>query len=82
MNEPTEPVKKLAQAIDKAGAKVTFGLQPREFSIINKHLSKFDGAKYSNQVWKDIGKEIGWEPLTAALYYFRHVDEDGGDGNG
>ena len=55
---------------NKSITKVTFGLQPSHIRIIEKHLAKFPRAIYSTHVWQDIGKEIGWCPLTAALYYF------------
>lgn len=68
-------IDELAAKIEKSGCRVTFGLQPSHFEVINKHISSFDGAKYSYHVWRDIAKEIGWEPLTAALYYFHSIDE-------
>lgn len=64
----------LAGEIEAKGAKVTFGLQPNQIEIIEKDLSLFENAKYSYQIWKDIGKKIGWEPLTAALFYFKEKD--------
>lgn len=71
-------IQKLADAIDKKGAKVQFGLkQQGHIETIEKHLAKYDSyrMKYSTQVWNDIGKEIGWCPLTASLWYFRHLDD-------
>lgn len=29
--------------------------------------------KYSKHVWEEIGKEIGWCPFTACLYYFEYL---------
>lgn len=64
----------LAEAIEAKGAKVIFGLQPKDREVIEKHLAMFEGAEYSSQVWADIGKKINWCPLTAALWYFRERD--------
>ena len=72
-----DPIKSLAEAIEKKGAKVQFGLkQQGHIETIEKHLAKYDShrMRYNTQVWNDIGKEIGWCPLTAALWYFRHLD--------
>lgn len=66
-----DSLKHLADKIEKGGSKVVFGLQPKDFEIINRHLAKFDNAKYSYEIWKDIGKEMHWDALTAALYYFQ-----------
>lgn len=64
------PTDRLIKHIENAGAKMTFGLTGKNMEVINRHIDRFDGAKYSYQVWQDIGKEIGWVPLAAALWYF------------
>ncbi len=57
--------------------KVTFGFSQKNLEVILAHLSIFEDAKYSNRVWEDIGKEINWDPLTAALWYFRfHLKQE------
>ena len=54
--------------------KVTFGLTEKNLEVIKKHLS-YDGAEYSDHVWEIIGREIGWHPLTAALWYFKKLSQ-------
>ena len=63
----------LADMIQERGLRVTFGLQPKDIAIIEKHISKFERAIYSYHIWVDIGREMGWDALTAALYYFDHL---------
>lgn len=56
---------------DESGCKVTFGLTAKNMDVIKKHISKFDGAEFDRDTWIKIGEEIGWEALTACLWYFR-----------
>ena len=60
---------------DEAKVKVTFGLTDKDMEVINKHINRWDGAEYDYNVWNDIGKEIGWSPLSAALWYFRDKEK-------
>ena len=73
-----ELIEELAKRLEDKGCKLTFGLQPNHIQVIEKHIGQYDGAKYSTTVWNDIGKEIGWDALTAALWYFRS-QEGGGE---
>ena len=57
----------------KKGCKVTFGLTAKNMEVIQKHITKFDGAEFDRDTWINIGQEIGWEALTACLWYFRKV---------
>lgn len=65
-----EMEEKLRHIVDNP--KITFGFKGEHFDVINKHISKWDGAKYNHQTWTNIAKEIGWDALTAALWYFRN----------
>lgn len=65
--------------------KVVFGLEAQGHILtIEAYIAKFDkyvkdGEKnnmmYSSHVWEDIGRIIGWCPLTAALSYFEYLNE-------
>lgn len=82
-----DPIKSLAEAIEKKGAKVQFGLkQQGHIDTIERILNKWndfpEGCEYksnmiySKHVWEEIGREIGWCPLTAALHYFSYLDKN------
>lgn len=60
--------------LDKSGCKITFGLTDKNIEVIEKHIAKY--GKYNYYAWKDIGKEIHWDALTAALYYFEKLDNE------
>ena len=64
--------------LDKAGVKMTFGLQPHHIETIEKELERFGGgeidAKYVKYVWEKLGRELAWEPFTLALYYFKYLE--------
>ena len=62
--------------------KVTFGLQPKDLKVIEEHVAKFEGARYSYPIWRQIGKEIGWDSLTAALFYFQLQEKKKDDSTG
>lgn len=57
-------------------SKVTFGLTKLNLEIIEAETSKFDGAKYNYHVWQGIGQKIGWDSLTAALFYFGKQEKE------
>lgn len=76
--EETNPVKQLSDAIDNKGMKVSFGLQPKHIEVIENEISRYGGGdksegKFSRYIWEKLGNELSWEPLTLALYYFRHL---------
>jgi len=66
----------IGDKLDKAGMKVTFGLQPDQIELIESKFKNYPNFKYNSTIWRDIGKEIGWCPLTAALWYFRGLEEN------
>ena len=51
--------------------KMTFGLTSNNLEVIKKYVSRWDGAEYDRDTWIRVGEEIGWEPLTACLWYLR-----------
>lgn len=65
----------LIDKLEEGNYRVTFGLQSKHIEIIEKRISVFEHAIYNSTIWKDIGKEIGWCPLTAALHYFEYLEE-------
>lgn len=79
-------MKNLADAIEKSGVKMTFGLQPHHIKVIEERIAywnkpfKFNGEMVSNKMqydkalWEDCGKRLSWEPFTLALYYFEYLD--------
>lgn len=82
----TKEMQYLADAIQKSGAKLTFGLQPHHLQVIETELQRWrdmpplsDGEKadpkYIKHVWEKLGKELAWEPFTLALYYFEHLED-------
>lgn len=66
---------KLKDKLQNGKFKITFGLQPKHIEIIENRLKVFERAIYNSTIWEDIGKEIGWCPLTAALYYFEYLEQ-------
>lgn len=68
----------LSDAIDKAGLKVTFGLQPNQIEIIEKEIERFGNrevdGKYVKYIWEKLADELAWQPFTLALYYFRYLE--------
>jgi len=73
-NKAPENVKKLFDIIDEKDVKITFGLTPKDIEVIESKFKKYPNFKYNTTIWNDIGKEIGWCSLTAALYYFRYLE--------
>lgn len=87
MNKDTIALaKELGDAIEKAGLKITFGIQPHHIEAIEAELKRWnempptsDGdkanPKYIKYVWEKLGRELGWEPFTLALYYFEYIED-------
>jgi hypothetical protein len=80
-----DTIEHLVELLEKNNAKMTFGLQPHHIETIETELQRwkdmpphFEGdladPKYIFYVWERLGKEIGWEPFTLALYYFKHLE--------
>jgi hypothetical protein len=73
-NNEKDPIKELSDAIEAKGLKVVFGLEQQgHIQHIQKRLNDFGGWSY--HAWREIGKEIGWEPLTAACHYHQYLSE-------
>lgn len=65
-------IERLAKAIDDKGLKVKFGLEQQgHLELIESKFKKYPDFKYNQMIWTDIGEEIGWDSLTAALWYFQ-----------
>lgn len=69
-------MEELFKRIEEIDLKIKFGLQPEHIKIIESKFIGYPSFKYNTTIWNDIGKEIGWCPLTAALHYFRHLRHD------
>lgn len=79
----------LFKQADKMGLKIAFGLEaqghiPVIQAIIKKENDHFTenfpdekplDFTYEKRVWEKIGKQIGWEPFTASLEYFRWLEK-------
>lgn len=66
-------IEKLADALEKKGLKITFGLEQQgHIPTIEKMLDEFGSAR-SEYVWEKIGKEIGWCHKTAAFWYCEYL---------
>ena len=76
----------LFKKIDEKGLKVKFGLEAqghietieavikdRQNSMNESFPDDGINVMYSKYVWDEIGRAIGWCPLTAALHYFNHL---------
>ncbi len=50
---------------------VTFGLTKKNLEVINKYKNRFEDAEFDRDTWIRVGEEIGWEALSACLWYFR-----------
>jgi hypothetical protein len=68
-NEPQDPA--FLQGAVSGSAKLTFGLTAKNLEVIKKYTSKWEGAEFDRDTWIRVGEEIGWEALTACLWYFR-----------
>lgn len=83
--EEKKLIEELSEAIQKSGAKVTFGIQPNHIKRIeseverwNKMIEEGDGLEpgwilYTSHFWESMGKEFSWSPLALALDYFRTI---------
>ncbi|AZA91145.1 Uncharacterised protein [Chryseobacterium nakagawai] len=70
--------------------KITFGIQPKQIERIEEVIKYWDNTRteedkevlkdgwilYDRNIWIDLGKEFGWEPLTLALYYFKYKNKN------
>lgn len=64
-------IQKLADAIEAKGLKVTFGLQPEHFELIEAGLK--EGIFTNEYLFEKIAKQIGWEKYTLACWYIKHL---------
>lgn len=75
-------MKYLIDALEKSGAKIVFGLEAQgHIPTIEAELKRWNDSNeygndmtYSPDVWRIIGKKIGWCPLSSCLSYFRHIN--------
>lgn len=78
----------LSDKLDDAKIKVIFGLQPYHILHIEKEFERWNNMpplvsfpdhkpnpKFMRYVWDKLGKELGWEPFTLALYYFEYLED-------
>jgi hypothetical protein len=82
-----EDLKYLADAIDKKGLKVTFGLRPHHIEAIESYIKYMNelpikstdlpepNMKFSKGLWDILGKKLGWCPFTLCLYYFEYLED-------
>lgn len=64
-------IKYLAEAIDKKGFTIKFGLEQQgHIETIEKTLDELGSNDYS---WKKIGELIGWCPNAARDYYIVYL---------
>ena len=62
-----EYIKKLADAMDKKGLTIAFGLEQQgHIPVVKKMLEK-------NKTWKQIGEKIGWIPDAAEKSYEEYL---------
>ena len=73
----TEDIKYLADAIEAKGLKVVFGLEAQgHIKTIEDELARWDADMfYCVEVWRIIGRKIGWCPFTAAMDYMRYKNK-------
>jgi hypothetical protein len=69
MNEAETPQLNIGAV--SGSAKLTFGLTAKNLEVIQKYTSRWEGAEFDRDTWIRVGEEIGWEALTACLWYFR-----------
>ncbi len=68
-----ESIQYLADAIEKKGLKMSFGLEQQgHISTIEKIIDDLGCNEYA---WEKIGKEIGWCPNTASHHYIKYLRE-------
>lgn len=66
----------LTDTVKNNDNKITFGFTNKNIDVIVKYIKRFEGAEFDRDTWIKIGKEIGWEPLAASLWYFRKLSKD------
>jgi len=85
--EVKEAFDNLADAVNKAGVKIAFGLEAQgHIPTIEAIIERWNNVKidtypdekvnmiYSKHVWEEIGRTIGWDSFTACLYYFEYLE--------
>lgn len=68
--------------------KMTFGIQPEHIEVIESIRERYNKIDlpgvpkerqpdmiFSPALWKEVGKQIGWDPFIICLYYFRHLEK-------
>ena len=80
-------MKDLIDEFEKSGVKPVFGLEAQgHIPTIERIIKRWNDSYardypknplnmiYQEHVWQEIGREIGWSPFTACLYYFRYLE--------
>lgn len=72
-NKLPDSIQHLADAIEKQGLKIAFGLQQQgHIPYIEETLIK---RGWSYHTWRDIGKKIGWDALSACCDYYDYLNK-------
>jgi hypothetical protein len=59
-------------------SRITFGLSQSHIDHIEIKLNNYiHRAEFSPFFWIEVAKELGWDALTLALWYFKHLDKNG-----
>lgn len=68
-----ESIQHLADAIEKQGLKIAFGLQQQgHIPYIEETLIK---RGWNYHTWRDIGEKIGWDALSACCDYYDYLNK-------
>lgn len=73
MDKLPDAIQHLADAIEKKGLKIQFGLEQQGHILYIEQKIAESGWNY--HTWREIGEHIGWEPLTASCYYYQYLAE-------
>lgn len=70
-SKPLPPlIQKLADAIEKADCKITFGLQPDQIQLIEDTIKEGYTMEYT---FEKVAKAINWEKYTLACWYIKYL---------
>ena len=71
--------------------KMTFGIQPEHIQVIESIRERYNNINlpgvpkerqpdmiFSEALWKEVGRQVGWDPFTICLCYFRHLNKTKG----
>lgn len=63
-------IEHLADAIDKKGLKITFGLQPNDIKLIEDTIKEGFTMEYTIE---KVANQINWDKYTLACWYIKHL---------